>query len=106
MIEPEHETLSIARQCHLLSLPRSSYYRCGKLVQESEENLALMRLIDEQYTRYPFYGSRQMRNALRRQGYKVNRKRIRRLMPFERGTIDARRSCEAGKLFPNGHAQR
>ena len=39
-----------------------------------------MRLIDETYTKYPFYGSRQIRNHLRRQGYKVNRKRIQRLM--------------------------
>lgn len=80
MIEPEHPDLSIVRQCQLLGLPRSSYYRGPAMAQESAENLELMRLIDEEYTRHPFYGTRQMRNALRRQGYQVNRKRIRRLM--------------------------
>jgi len=47
---------------------------------ETAENLALMRLIDEEYTRHPFYGSRKMRDWLERQGYAVNRKRVRRLM--------------------------
>ena len=79
-IDPAHKSLSIQRQCELIDLPRSSYYREQKTAQESEENLALMRLIDEEYTRHPFYGSRQMRNYLRRQGYKVNRKRVQRLM--------------------------
>ena len=79
-IDPAHKSLSIQRQCELIDLPRSSYYREQKTAQESEENLALMRLIDEEYTRHPFYGSRQMRNYLRRQGHKVNRKRVQRLM--------------------------
>ena len=48
--------------------------------EESVENLELMRRIDEEYTRHPFYGSRKMRDWLRRQGYKVNRKRAQRLM--------------------------
>ena len=43
-------------------------------------NLSFMQLIDEEYTRHPFYGSRQLRNYLRRQGYTVNRKRVQRLM--------------------------
>jgi putative transposase len=80
MIEPNHRDISIVRQCQLLGLPRSSYYNPAPPIQESAENLALMRLIDEEYTRHPFYGSRQMRNTLRRQGHRVNRKRIRRLM--------------------------
>ena len=81
MIEPSHHTLGIGRQCELLSLPRSSYYRwLGGGQGESAENLALMTLIDEQYTRRPFYGSRKMRDHLRRQGHKVNRKRVQRLM--------------------------
>ena len=79
-IEPAHRQLSVARQCELIGLPRASYYRQRLAVAESEENLALMRLIDEQYTRHPFYGSRQMRNHLRREGYRVNRKRVQRLM--------------------------
>lgn len=47
---------------------------------ETPENLHLMRLIDEEYTRHPFYGSRKMRDWLLRRGYAVNRKRVRRLM--------------------------
>ena len=79
-IEPAHPQLSVVRQCALIGLPRSSYYRRRDAQTESEENLDLMRLIDEQYTRHPFYGSRQMRNCLRRLGHRVNRKRVRRLM--------------------------
>ena len=47
---------------------------------ETAENLELMRLIDEEYTRHPFFGSRKMRDWLERQGHAVNRKRVRRLM--------------------------
>lgn len=79
-IKPEHSELSISRQCELIALPRTSYYRQPGAVGESAENLELMRLIDEEYMRHPFYGSRKMRNYLRRQGYKVNRKRVQRLM--------------------------
>jgi putative transposase len=79
-IDPAHPRLSIQRQCELIGLPRSGYYRPTLDGQESPENLELMRLIDEEYTRHPFYGSRQMRNWLRRQGRKINRKRIQRLM--------------------------
>lgn len=81
MIEPDHKRISVSRQAELLNLPRSSYYRWIKGGKgETDENLDLMRLIDEEYTRRPFYGSRKMRDYLRRQGYRVNRKRVRRLM--------------------------
>ena len=80
MIEPSHKQLSIQRQCELIGLPRASYYRGIHERQESDENLRLMKLIDEEYTGRPFYGSRKMRDFLRRQGYKVNRKRVQRLM--------------------------
>jgi putative transposase len=80
-VEEEHPTLSVHRQCELLDLCRSSFYRNSKMAgQESPENLELMRIIDKEYTGHPFYGSRQMRNVLRRQGYKINRKRVQRLM--------------------------
>jgi putative transposase len=79
-IEPDHPSLSIVRQCELIGLARASYYRGGALGEETAENLHLMRLIDEEYTRHPFYGSRKMRDWLLRQGYAVNRKRVRRLM--------------------------
>ena len=74
MIEPNHSQLSIMRQCDLLSLPRASYYRNTDWAYESEENLNFMQLIDEEYTRHPFYGSRKMRDYLRRQGHSINRK--------------------------------
>jgi putative transposase len=70
--------LSIVRQCDLLGLARSSYYY--EPVPESEEDLLLMRLLDEQYTRTPFYGKRKMVTFLEEQGYMVDRKRVRRLM--------------------------
>lgn len=79
-IKADHPRLSIQRQCDLIGLPRSSYYRESHGGQESTENLEIMRLIDEEYTEHPFYGSRQMRNYLRRKGYKINRKRVQRLM--------------------------
>jgi len=78
LIEPRCPGLSIARQCQLLGLPRSTYYR--SIGGESAYNLGLMRLIDEQYLRTPFFGSRQMTDWLRRKGHLVNRKRIQRLM--------------------------
>jgi putative transposase len=76
-IEPGHPDLSISRQCQLLGLSRASYYR--KSTQRAED-LRLMRLIDETYTRWPFYGTRKMRDWLRRQGQTVSRKRVQRLM--------------------------
>ncbi len=79
-IDTSHESLSIGRQCELIELPRSSYYRKSSRNKESDENLVLMRLIDTEYTKHPFYGSRKMRNYLRRQGFKINRKRVQRLM--------------------------
>ena len=78
LIEPSHPGLSIGEQCQLLGLARSSYYYQPR--PESEENLLLMRLLDEQYTRAPFYGSRKMASWLNTQGYPVERKRVRRLM--------------------------
>jgi putative transposase len=69
----------VARQCELLGVARSSVYYEPE--DEGAYNLGLMRLIDEQYTRTPFYGSRRMTEWLRRRhGYEVNRKRVRRLM--------------------------
>ncbi len=80
MIEPKNQQLSIVRQCDLLNLSRASYYRNTEWLGESEQNLDFMSLIDEEYTRHPFYGSRKMRDYLRRQGHKINRKRVQRLM--------------------------
>ena len=66
--------MSISRQCDLLGLARSSAYY--EPVAISEENLELLRLLDEQYTRTPFYGSRRMTAWLQQQGYAANRKRV------------------------------
>ncbi|HSD97515.1 MAG TPA: IS3 family transposase [Sulfuricaulis sp.] len=78
LVDPGHGHISIRRQCELLGVSRASLYY--EPVGESEENLALMRLIDEQYTRTPFYGSRRMTAWLQAQGHEVNRKRVSRLM--------------------------
>jgi putative transposase len=77
-VEPDHPHLSIVRQCELLGLARSSYYY--EPVPISEEEVLLMRLLDEQYTRTPFYGKRKMVKFLQDEGYAVDRKRVRRLM--------------------------
>jgi len=78
MIDPGHGRLGIVRQCGLVSISRSSFYYQGK--GESPLNLELMRLIDAQFLETPWYGSRQMARHLRRLGYPVGRKRVRRLM--------------------------
>ena len=78
LIDPGHPQVSVRRQCALLDLARTSFY-CQP-VDESVENLHLMRLLDAQYTAPPFYGSRRRTAWLRGQGYAVNRKRVTRLM--------------------------
>ena len=77
-IDVYHSEISIARQCELVSLARSSYYYRAK--GETEQNLLLMRLLDEQYTHTPFYGIRRMTRWLRGGGHEVNAKRVGRLM--------------------------
>ena len=77
-MEQRHSDLSVRRQCELLSVNRSGLYY--EPVGESPENLLLMRLLDEQYTRTPFYGSRKMTEWLATEGHAVNRKRVSRLM--------------------------
>jgi len=78
LVEPDNEAISIVRQCELLSLARSSYY--WKEAGDSEFNLCLMKLIDEEYTRHPFLGSRKMALWLKGHGLEVNRKRVQCLM--------------------------
>ena len=79
MIDPTEKRLSVSRRCRMLGICRSSrYYKRRQRVQS--DDLKLMRLIDEQYLKNPSWGSRSMRNYLRRQGYKVNRKCVQRLM--------------------------
>ncbi len=78
MIRRDHPDLSLSRQCKILSISRSSVYHQAK--GESAANLALMRRIDELFLKYPFYGSRQMARQLWREGIRVGRHRVRRLM--------------------------
>jgi putative transposase len=70
--------IAISRQCELLSLSRASYYYRSE--RDDRYNLLLMNLIDEQFTRLPFYGVERMTASLNRRGHPVNVKRIRRLM--------------------------
>lgn len=72
------DPLPVKRQCALLDLPRSTYYHAPKPV--SDEELALMALIDRCHLKHPFYGSRRIRDWLEDRGHQVNRKRVRRLM--------------------------
>lgn len=78
MIETSHPNLSIRRQCDLLGLNRATFYH--QPAGETALNLALMRVLDEQYTRTPFYGYRKMTARLQQLGYRVNHKRVARLL--------------------------
>jgi putative transposase len=79
MIDTNHPALSIRHQCELLDLNRSTFY--WQPAGESPLNLELMRLIDKEYTRAPFYGYRKMTARLNDpHGYQVNHKRVARLM--------------------------
>jgi len=77
-VEPENEQISIKRQCQLLGINRSSIYYRER--PERAEDAELMRLIDAQYTEAPFYGYRRMTVHLQKLGFKVNHKRVSKLM--------------------------
>ena len=77
-VDPQHARLSIVKQCDLLDVARSTYYRAPK--GESAANLALMGAMDRQFIQTPWCGSRMMARCMRRQGWAVGRKRVRRLM--------------------------
>jgi len=78
MVECDHEALSVERQCALLGLARSTFYYVS--VRDGAEDLALMGLLDEQYTQRPFFGVRRMTEWLQTQGWPVGLKRVRRLL--------------------------
>ena len=78
IIDREEPKLSLVRQCALLGISRSSLYYLP--TETGAEDLELMALIDQQYLKTPFYGSRRMTAWLRYHGHQVNRKRVRRLM--------------------------
>ncbi len=77
MMDPNHPTLSVSRQCQLLAISRSSLY--DRPVIDNSADRALMALIDRQFLETPYYGSRKMTAGLCRQGYAVNRKREQRM---------------------------
>jgi len=78
MIEPGNDKITVSRQCDLLGLCRTSYYY--ESVRDDSYNQLIMNLIDEQFTKTPFYGVPRITECLRNKGHEVNHKRIRRLM--------------------------
>jgi putative transposase len=76
LLEPNYPELSIRQQCVLLEINRSSVYYASR-VTVSDETLALLRTVDEVYTQYPFFGTRQMASYLRTIGHDVEREQIR-----------------------------
>lgn len=78
MIEPEGCSLSVREQCRLLGVALSTVYYAPRGPRASD--LSVMRQIDEQYTRTPFYGVERMTAHRRRQGLRIGHDRVRRLM--------------------------
>jgi putative transposase len=78
LVERDHAGLSMRRQCALLGVARSGVYRPPRLA--NDDDLTLMRHIDELFMAWPFLGSRRMTALLRAEGHRVNRKRVQRLM--------------------------
>lgn len=78
MVESAHGSLCISTQLELLSLSKSSFYYVPE--GENQENLCIMRLMDEQYFHTPFYGALRLTAFLQNKGYHINVKRVRRLM--------------------------
>ncbi|MDT8364831.1 MAG: IS3 family transposase [Nitrosomonas sp.] len=71
--------LPLMRQCELTDVARSAVYAPRLVVQPDAQELALLELIDAEYTRHPFYGSRKIVQYLRSLGHTINRKRVQRL---------------------------
>jgi len=78
LVDHDDPALAVVAQCRLLKVARSTLYY--QPVAVSADDLAVMRRMDELYLAHPFYGSRRMAAVLRREGWAVNRKRVRRLM--------------------------
>lgn len=77
-VEPNHATLSITQQCQLLGISRAAYYY--QSVGVNEKDLSRMRLMDEVFTKRPFFGSRRLQDELNAGGDKIGREHVRRLM--------------------------
>lgn len=76
----DKEPLPLAKQCVLVSVNRSTIYLPSIVLFPDAEDLQLLELIDKEYTKHPFYGSRKIMHYLRSEGYQINRKRVQRLM--------------------------
>ena len=74
------EPLTLTRQCALTGVTRSTLYAPHPAATLDEQELTLLGLIDAEYTRHPFYGSRKIQQYLRGVGHQINRKRVQRLM--------------------------
>lgn len=103
MVEQQHSSLSVVKQCGLLSIHRSGlyYHPCP----EREENLTIMRLLDEQYFKTPFYGVRRLTAWLQLQGYNINDKRVKRLMDLMGWQTIYRKPntskpCKESRIYP------
>ena len=72
MITHENKDISITRQCELVGLNRSSYYKSAS--SENSQNQVIMSKIEEIYTKHPYYGSRRIVVELTKYGLVVNRK--------------------------------
>jgi putative transposase len=101
MIDSEFKASSVRHQCSLLGVCRSGLYYTPS--SESEENLNILRLLDAQYMKTPFYGERRLHSILQQEGFRVNIKRLRRLMevvrwrtlyPRRRTTISERKALK------------
>jgi putative transposase len=113
MIEKEKTEESIRHQCRLLGVCRSGLYYTPSV--ESEENLAIMRFMDSQYLKTPFYGERKLLTILRAEGYRLNKKRLRRLMqivrwrtlyPARRTTVSDRKALKYPYLLKDMKIER
>lgn len=103
MTDKQNSSLSLTRQCQLLSLHRSGLYY--QPCQEKDENLQIMRMLDEQYFKTPYYGIRKLTAWLRLQGYTICTKRVRRLMLLMGWQTIYRRpntskSCKENRIYP------
>jgi len=103
MVDKQHSSLSVVQQCRLLGLHRSGLYY--QPCSESEENLTILRQLDEQYFKTPFYGVRRLTAWLEVQGYAINRKRVKRLMKLMGWQTIYRRPntskpCKEHRIYP------
>jgi putative transposase len=103
MVEQQNSSLSVVQQCNLLGIHRSGLYY--QPCMEREENLTIMRLLDEQYFKTPFYGVRRLTVWLQLQGYSINRKRVKRLMELMGWQTIYRKPntskpCKENRIYP------